>query len=80
MPTQEFKPKWSNLTKNKCPKCGKDLAKMFYDGRDSGQMIFCTCGFKISPQKMSEVVKKLQKRTFGGEKHYRPDDEIPDII
>lgn len=48
--------KWSNLKKNKCPKCGKELAFMFFDGRDKGQLLFCKCGFKILPERMKEIV------------------------
>lgn len=48
--------KWFNLKKNKCPKCGKDLASVFYDGGERGQLIMCTCGFSISPRRMKEII------------------------
>ncbi|MCK5016394.1 MAG: hypothetical protein KAS32_04905 [Candidatus Peribacteraceae bacterium] len=51
--------KWWNLKKNKCPKCGKDLGRMFYDGRNSGSLIMCTCGFSISEKKYKKIVTKM---------------------
>ena len=48
--------KWLNLKKNKCPKCDKDLGKMFYDGRERGSLIMCACGFSISEKKFKKIV------------------------
>ena len=64
---------WENLRRNKCPKCSKDLAKSI----NIKTMIFeCPCGFKISQKRYKEIVTNTFKPRF--EKHYRPDDEVPE--
>ena len=45
--------KWSNLTRNKCPKCSKELGF----NKDE-EMIFCkdfNCGFQISQYRMERL-------------------------
>lgn len=68
---------WNNLKKNKCPKCGKDLGTMFYDGRDRGQFIFCSnvekCDFKITPKRMKEIVGNQVTRDL--DKYHHDMDE-----
>lgn len=66
---------WNNLKKNKCPKCGKDLADKLI-----GDYFHCGCGFVISAKKFRELVNKVGYGSrFDSESHYRPDDEVPDI-
>lgn len=45
--------KWSNLLKNICPSCNRDLIKTMVATDD--QSIACKCGFKISQQKYREI-------------------------
>ena len=72
--------KWNNLKSNRCPKCGKDLGKMFYDGRFRGSLIMCECGFSISEKRCKEIITDMVSRGIRQEeKHYRPEDEVPDI-
>ena len=64
--------KWSNLRKNKCPKCERDLADKL-----QGDYFICSCGFMISTGKFREIVNNtapIQKE----ERHYRPRDEEPE--
>ncbi len=42
---------WSNLKKNKCPKCEVDLSDKF-----DGKFFHCTCGFMISNRRFREIV------------------------
>jgi len=52
--------KWSNLLRNRCPKCSKNL---WFDG--SEPMIICPsylCGFMIDSAKMQEITMKLTNR------------------
>lgn len=46
--------KWENLKLNKCPSCGKDLAKGFFDA--ARDLIICKCGFRITQVKMATIV------------------------
>jgi hypothetical protein len=51
---------WSNLLKNRCPKCNRNL---WYDG--SEPMIICpsyTCGFMIDQAKMQQFTMELAGR------------------
>ena len=43
--------KWSNLKRNKCPECAKEL--LF---SADNPYLHCSCGFKISEQRMAEIV------------------------
>lgn len=46
--------KWDNLKVNKCPQCNKSIASAKYD--PVKKMIMCKCGFKITENKMAEIV------------------------
>ncbi len=66
---------WSNLTLNRCPKCGEDLSDKFDEG-----FFRCFCGFAISEEKFRKIVSGRERPARGRtEKHYRPEDEIPDL-
>ena len=67
---------WHNLDKNKCPKCGKDLIIGLEEIH--GGFIYCSCGFKIRPERMKEIVTKPLRDQFPNEGHYRPEDENPE--
>lgn len=45
--------KWSNLKKNKCPKCNKDFT---WGGFENPKIITCGCGFAIREKRFSEIV------------------------
>lgn len=68
---------WWNLKKNRCPACGGDL--IIGMEQTTGGLIYCSCGFKISPKRMKEIVTsqvaKGLSKDLNEEKHYRPDDE-----
>lgn len=61
--------KWNNLKRNKCPQCNKDLIT----GMESttGGLIYCGCGFKISPKRMSEIVTSQVNRDITLEEEER---------
>lgn len=48
--------KWSNLKKNRCPKCDTDFSPS--DFLQPG-MITCDCGFKISTKRYSEIIEDM---------------------
>ena len=48
---------WNRLKSNLCPQCKS--TKML-DFMSSGNLT-CKCGFKISPDKMTEIVSNLNK-------------------
>lgn len=68
---------WSKLKENKCPKCGHDLIVGLE--QTTGGLILCTCGFKISPKRMREIVTQQVTKSIDREGHYRPEDEVPEI-
>lgn len=45
--------KWSNLKKNKCPKCDKDFT---WGSFENPSIIICGCGFAIREKRFSEIV------------------------
>ena len=63
---------WNNLKLNKCPKCNQDLSNKL-----EGNMFYCNCGFVISVKRFKEIINNKVLRQI--EKHYRPNDEVPDI-
>ncbi len=54
--------KWSNLSKNKCPQCGVDLADKFDNAR---KMFVCTCGFTITTKRFAEIVRDKTEKQIG---------------
>lgn len=48
--------KWNNLTKNKCPKCNKDLLKAW---NSQTNMFDCKCGFSIGQARMSKIISDI---------------------
>ena len=57
---------WANLKKNKCPQCGADLSDKY---NNALQMFTCTCGFKITVKKMTEIVQDKVKQSL--DMHFR---------
>ena len=47
--------KWSNLKRNRCPKCNKDWLKMG-NAKFGNGIITCRCSFFISEKRMAEIV------------------------
>lgn len=54
--------KWSNLKSNKCPQCNKDLTTTMVAA--PAGFIACRCGFKISEQRMLEIVSDRVNRNL----------------
>lgn len=54
---------WSNLPKNKCPKCGKDLTTGLTTSTtpDGVKMLAHSCGFTISEPRFSELSAKIKE-------------------
>lgn len=48
--------KWNNLTKNKCPKCNKQLLQAW---NPLTNMFDCKCGFSISQARMSKIISDI---------------------
>lgn len=46
--------RWKNLREGGCPKCGDELIEFKHI-----RMMKCTCGFKISEHRMSEILNKM---------------------
>ena len=66
--------KWQNLKQNKCPKCNKTFGTAAFSQQLG--FIICSCGFKISNKRFSEIVnsqvtsdleKKWDAEQEGGE-------------
>ena len=56
---------WTNLKKNKCPHCGKDLVGAFRPGQN---MFVCKCGFKIKPDTFKKLTGKIVSKEIGEDK------------
>ena len=47
--------KWSNLKKNNCPQCGKNLTTHYFPMTKTFE---CPCGYKIGEMKYKQIVSK----------------------
>lgn len=47
--------RWINLKTNKCPKCSVELSF-------ENKFIVCSCGFKITENRMTEILNNIERR------------------
>ena len=52
---------WSNLKKNKCPQCEKEL--LF---KQDIRILSCICGFKIGEVKFKKIISDIVGQGLGG--------------
>lgn len=54
---------WSNLKKNKCPKCNKDFMQgLMTHPMAGGQLLSHPCGFSIGERRYSQIVSNQVSR------------------
>lgn len=63
---------WNNLSKNLCPQCGEDLSSAF---EPDTKMFICSCGFKITQKRFSEIVTDKVDQKLDRERDARNNGE-----
>lgn len=70
--------KWSNLRRNKCPKCNHDLMSVSV----LDKIIECKndqCSFQISEERFSEIVLNMNKEGLA-RAEYRQGEQVEDLM